>query len=232
MKKFMPLLIITLCGLLFGACSAQSEAEGMSGSLQESKAGTFATTQPEETEKAHDETTIESVPEETAIDPTAATTPLVVYEKYDIYEIGIANNESVFNIAIDGNPLDAAYLQELTTANTTAEMIAVEEKYISLWQEELDFAVAAYCAVLTQDDAQAFCEVQEMFTRYETAVYSYDSDLVLNHKYDIQVGSQAHQLLLSEKRETIRQRAIHIKYLHYLLECAAGATEFSSLTWS
>lgn len=222
MRKRILFMVGIVCCLFFWACTAQSAAEGTSEALKETKATTFATTQPEETE---------SVPEEATIEPAEETTPSVVYEKYDAYELGTEYNDSAFNIAMDSNPLDAAYLQELNTANTTAEMMAVEQKYIALWQEELDFAVAAYSAVLSQEDAQAFLEVQEMFTQYETATYVYDSALVLNNKYDIRMGSQAHQLLLAEKRETIRERTIHVKYLHYIQERAAGVTQYTSLNW-
>ena len=222
MRKIVPLMIVTVCGLFLWACTAQSAAESTLESLQEANTTTFATTQPEETESA---------PKETTIEPTMDTMPPVVYEKYDIYELGTEYNDTTFNTAIDGNPLDAAYLQELNTANTTAEMMAVEQKYAALWQEELEAAVANYTAVLSQEDAQAFLEVQEMFTQYETATYVYDSALVLNNKYDIRMGSQAHQLLLAEKRETIRERTIHVKYLHYIQERAAGVTQYTSLHW-
>ena len=77
-----------------------------------------------------------------------------------------------------------------------------------------------------------FDEAQSSFDAYVQTSFDFASEMLLEHKYDIQTGTASKWLLYSERREAVRERTIYVKYLHYLLEQAAGAEgEFESLTF-
>lgn len=162
-----------------------------------------------------------SAPEE--ITPTAETV-----DKYDRYELD--SQESQFNLAIADNPIDEAYAKEINQAGTVDEMAQVETKYISLWQNELANTVARYRNALSEEDKMTFDEAQSSFDAYIQISFDFASEMLLENKYDIQTGTASRWLLYSERREAVRERTIYVKYLHYLLERAAGAeSEFESL---
>ena len=50
----------------------------------------------------------------------------------------IVTSNKEFNKLFEKNPIDKAYLAEMEKASSTADMIAVNEKYTKLWQTEVD----------------------------------------------------------------------------------------------
>lgn len=151
-------------------------------------------------------------------------------EDYDIY--GLKQSDPVFNLAIANNGIDTAYRNEIDLASTNEELVQIELKYISIWEAELDSSIKKYIAVLSEEDQLAFQTSQELFDRYSEVSISYDANLLLQGKYGINLGTSSRWLLNVNKKEIIRERTIHVKYLHYLLEQAEGVQEdYSSLVF-
>ena len=88
--------------------------------------------------------------------------------------------------------------------------------------------------VISEDDAAAFLNTQDTFSDYINSSFKYDFDMLQEHKYDIHTGEVSRWLVYSAQREAIRERVIHIKYLHYLLERAGGKLngEYESLAFT
>ncbi len=150
------------------------------------------------------------------------------YTNYAVYELDDPNSE--FNKLIESNGLDQQYRQDLDEAGTVLQMIQVELKYQSLWQEELRNAVEKCNRYLTNEDKQALAQTETAFALYQEKAFAFDSDLLLKNEYDIHLGETAKWLLHCEKKEAIRERAIHVKYLLYILERAnnTGAAQTST----
>lgn len=159
---------------------------------------------------------------------TQSGEPVVPLEQFDIYELGTETYDSVFNAAMAGNPIDSAYLAEMSLAINTDDMVAVQEKYIDLWQAELERSTDAYTAQLSPEDTQTFLAAQALYLQALEVNYAYESNAVLNTP---SMGSAARFLLPSAMRTALRERTIHVKYLHYLLERTRSdsVSEYSSL---
>lgn len=163
------------------------------------------------------------------ITPLKHTNKAIAGQFYDVYELSDSNSE--FNQVIRNNPLDNAYQHEIALAGTVGEMCQVEQTYIRLWQNELERATTQFVTTLSDEDREAFTQVQEQFAAYLDASFAYDAELVLHNKYEVQLGEISKWLMYFQQRERIRERAIHIKYLHYLVERASDSTamEYTSL---
>lgn len=142
---------------------------------------------------------------------------------YDVYERNDAGSE--FNTAINNNTIDSMYRQEINRATTIAEMIQTELKYIDIWQNELDGTVKKYKPLLSAEDAASFDLVQSYFEEYSKHSFTFDGNIILQKEYNVHLGTTSKWLLYVEKRESLRERTIHVKYLHYLLERATVADQ-------
>ena len=151
-------------------------------------------------------------------------------KNYALYEPDVY--DSSFNIAIKNNKIDAAYDKDINLATTTDELVQVELKYISMWEAELDSSIKKYTSVLSDEDRLAFQASQDLFEEYYKASTSYDADMLLYGKYGINLGTSSTWLLYINKKEIIKERTFHIKYLHFLLERAQENPEvFASLVF-
>lgn len=152
-------------------------------------------------------------------------------DKYDIYETGF--DGSVFNSAINLNNIDVLYNEEISEAYTISEMVEIEIKYISIWRNELYSSAAKYEAMLTEKDKESFQKAQASFEEYLENSFNYDSEILLYDHYGIHMGTSSKWLLYVEMRNTIRDRTIHVKYLHYLLERVTGdESNYTSIMFS
>lgn len=147
---------------------------------------------------------------------TAVTT-----DHYDVYEIDSA--DSIFNHAVGNNEIDKRYQQEIQQAITTDEMVQVELKYITIWQEELEKSVARFESILSDEDADLLNQIQTGFHTFDETRFKLDSGILLQKKYNVQIGTASYWLLYCEKRDAIRDHTLHIKYMHYLVERSNGA---------
>ena len=150
-------------------------------------------------------------------------------DNYAIYELDSA--ESQFNMTIIENVIDEAYAKEIASVSTTGEMVQTEINYISIWQNELDSTIAKYIDVLSDEDREKFKKSQIAFDEFVKTSFDFESEILLQNKYDIHMGTSSNWLLYVERREAIRERTIHVKYLHFLLEYAMDKEEYASLTF-
>ena len=166
------------------------------------------------------------------VDCTAVDIESWGHSHHDIYELSSPDSE--FNSVINENAIDKAYHQEIQLATTVDEFVQTERKYIDLWLAELEDTTDKYMRVISEDDAAAFLNTQDTFSDYINSSFKYDFDMLQEHKYDIHTGEVSRWLVCSAQREAIRERVIHIKYLHYLLERAGGKLngEYESLAFT
>lgn len=145
---------------------------------------------------------------------------------YDVYELSTA--ESVFNVAMQNNPIDIAYEKELLSS---LDALEIENKYLRIWLEEMECSAKIYKDCLDENDAESFDAVQNSFKKYIEESFAFDAHVIKQETYSIRMGSASSQLLVSQKRQAVRERTIHIKYLHYLFECA-NEEAFSALSFN
>ena len=157
----------------------------------------------------------------TDIVETEPIATVVTTNHYDVYEIDSA--DSTFNNAVNNNEIDQRYQQEIQQAVSTDEMVQVELKYITIWEEELEKTIARFEPILSEEDAGLLNQMQTEFYAFDETRFKFDSGIILQKKYNVQMGTVSNWLLYCEKRDAIRDYTIHIKYLHYLVERSNGA---------
>jgi hypothetical protein len=148
-------------------------------------------------------------------------------KNFAIYEL--ENPDSPFNRAILDNPIDMAYQEEISKAETSQEMIQVEQKYLRIWEAELDNAAVQYTEALSAEDTAAFTEAKRLFSAYTTASFSYDLQIIREESYDIHLGTLSVPLLYARWKEAVKERTVYVKYMHYILERSAGAEAYTSM---
>lgn len=134
----------------------------------------------------------------------------------ELYQIGTGT--SVFTERIDENPLDAAYEKERQSAVTTQDFCAVEEKYVQLWQTELQRSLDDLNGYLTADDKAKLAKQQESWAAFALSETAVNKEILENDDYAVRLGSASVYQFLSERRALIRERTVKLKYLTYLLE--------------
>jgi len=150
-------------------------------------------------------------------------------ENYADYEMD--NPAAEFNVAMDENPIDLAYNQRMEKAGTVQEMTEAERQSMQHWQAELQRSIDAYTQILTQEDADAFCELSQQYLKASEALQEFDAEYLRSEEYQIQLGTTSAWLLCRRGRESVRELTIHVKYLHYLYERANNAQPYTSLTF-
>ena len=137
-------------------------------------------------------------------------------ENYDFYQVG--NGDSIFTETVKKNKIDKDYNEELLSATTTAEYMIIEKKYISAWYDEMLFSADAFSNYLNSNDRIQFIKSQKSWEKYILSDIEVLNDIINSNRYGVNMGSTYQFLKLSEKREILRERAIKIKYLTYLIE--------------
>lgn len=137
-------------------------------------------------------------------------------ENYDFYQVG--NGDSIFTETVKKNKIDKDYNEELLSATTTAEYTIIEKKYISAWYDEMLFSADAFSNYLNSNDRIQFIKSQKSWEKYILSDIEVLNDIINSNRYGVNMGSTYQFLKLSEKREILRERAIKIKYLTYLIE--------------
>ena len=137
-------------------------------------------------------------------------------ESYESYQITSSNSE--FNESIKNNIIDVNYNKSISTANSTREFIDIENRYINIWEDEMNSSIEMLVPYLSETDKNKFFTVQEKW--YETSIddLSVSVGIISNPDYNINLGSSSQYLFLSNKRKLFRNRTISIKYLTYLIE--------------
>lgn len=155
-------------------------------------------------------------------------------QSFDIYQI--TAERSKFDEAINNNSIDINYNGEFYRENlSTSESVAVQRKYIKIWKNEMDISINYFVQNLSEEDKETFLKSQEQWEISTTASLQNDRNiLVESSEYGIYLGDYFEVLYLSQTREMYRERTIHIKYLHYLLETfqSDNINEFKSLLFN
>ena len=121
---------------------------------------------------------------------------------------------------LNSNPIDELYFKEWKDAITTADITNLYQKYLSIWQSELDAVVEKIEKNLSDeelDDFQASQEAWELFykTNPNIAVDMYTSKMG--------VGSIVHEIYGNKSVKMIRYRTLELAEYCYLL---TGKFEF------
>ena len=110
------------------------------------------------------------------------------YESFDRYQIG--NGESKFDLFFQQNIIDKNYTSELSNATTTQEFIAVEKKYLGIWQEELKKSIDSFQLILSDSEKESLVQTQKEWEdwyleNYPDAIENATDkayDMLLKHK--------------------------------------------------
>ena len=134
-------------------------------------------------------------------------------ENFDIYTIGSME----FSEWAENNAIDVCYLNNYPSTGNTGDMMEYESEYASIWKNEMDFSTNSFCSALKDEDKVKFNKLQNDWynavianLQFEQQIFSYD--------YDISLGSSQLFTNRSAYRSAFRNRTLHIKYLHYVLE--------------
>jgi len=136
-----------------------------------------------------------------------------------------------FQSFIHENQIDKAYNDEIDHAGTTQQRAQIEQKYIKIWENELDHAASEYIAVLSAEDGQIFAETQRLFSTYTEDSFAFTFEVLRDESYDIYLGTEEIRLIYAQRRMAVRERTIYVKHMHYIMEQAAGAETYASLSF-
>ncbi len=164
-------------------------------------------------------TTIETLTEENEEFPVK-----IDYESFDRYQIG--NGESKFDLFFQQNIIDKNYISELSNATTTQEFIAVEKKYLGLWQEELKKSIDSFQLILSDSEKESLVQTQKEWEEYMKSRFLFEDHILTD---SVPMGSSSKWLFISQQREAYRERVALVKYLHYLLESDGGNQQEENL---
>lgn len=144
-------------------------------------------------------------------------------ESFDVYQI---TGTSSFDEQIAENPIDRDYNREFyEQATTTKEFLAVQDKYLKIWKDELAQTQQYFSKPLTAEEKEEFLKAQQEWENSIKATQGFEREFLRNPDHHIYLGSAYPYLAVSEHREAYRQRTIRIKYLCYLAEAATSTAQ-------
>jgi len=122
------------------------------------------------------------------------------------------------------NPIDTLVNERIETASYQ-ELDTVIQNGISIWEEEIDYAINQLFKDLTDETLQnKFLEQQKAWETFAQGEVVFDEKLIYSNKlggYAVDFGLSYRYMLLC------RERALHIKYLHYMMECSISDREIT-----
>ena len=133
-------------------------------------------------------------------------------EDFDIYSM-LEPSESEFNRIIANNDIDKNYIIKLNSAVTTYDFRQVELEYIEIWKKDLQSEVDILLSKLPKERAEEFSNIQDKWEEQMLDTIQADR-LVIDSDT---MGSAFEWQWLGTIREAYRERAIHIRYLNYLM---------------
>lgn len=120
------------------------------------------------------------------------------------------------------NPIDALVNEKINMASYQ-ELDAAIQNGISIWKEEIDYAINQLFKDMTDETMQnKFLAQQNTWEMFAQGEVAFDEELIYSNKlggYAVDFGMSYRYMLLC------RNRALHIKYLHYMMECGISDRE-------
>ncbi len=137
-------------------------------------------------------------------------------ENFELYTI--TSEDSEFNSAMNNNPIDKSYSTDINAATATKEFADTENKYIEIWNDEMDYSAEILKSYLSETDKAKFTQLQDEWYKSAEDDLKFSNSIVSNGDYGIRIGSSSQYMFPSKKRELLRNRTVSIKYLTYLIE--------------
>ena len=137
-------------------------------------------------------------------------------ENFESYTLTSENSE--FNSVMNNNPIDKSYSTDINAATTTKEFANAENKYIEIWNDEMNYSAEILKSHLSETDKAKFAELQDEWYKSVEDDLKFSNIIVSNGDYGIRLGSSSQYMFLSKKRKLLRNRTVSIKYLTYLIE--------------
>ena len=140
-------------------------------------------------------------------------------KRYDVYQWGATSlKPDKFSAAMADNPIDEkrAYESQNDGPGTTKEMVAFYSRYLQVWKDELSFSIDSLKTYLSDEESKQLDAAQEDWEKSLNSSFDFDMLIISNH--EISLGSQftyGRTIFLINQYE---DRAIHIKYMTYLIE--------------
>ena len=134
-----------------------------------------------------------------------------------------------FIAAMQNNPIDIDFWAEFAETEDEEEIDALYQKYINLWQEEIDRATADLSSVL------GILYEEELYNYAAIAIEAGAQKATLDYQYYLNIDEGAYigtyfiAGLLEMQMDMFRQTAFRLKYMLYLTETADGGTADASL---
>ena len=140
-------------------------------------------------------------------------------KRYDVYQQGAMGQKlDRFSAAMADNPITERMNNELRSdgPGTTWDFVVFYGDYLSVWKDELVFSIDNFKIYLSDDEIVLFDIAQE---DWEKSLYSYfDFDMQVLGDHNIALGSQQSYGRTIYILNQYSDRAIHIKYMTYLIE--------------
>ena len=152
-------------------------------------------------------------------------------ENFESYTI--TSGDSEFNSAMNNNSIDKSYSTDVNAATTTKEFADTENKYIEIWNDEMNYSAEILKSYLSETDKAKFTELQDEWYKSAEDDLKFSNSIISNGDYGIRLGSSSQYMLLSKKRKLLRNRTVSIKYLTYLIETQTdNPDETKNQKWS
>ena len=143
----------------------------------------------------------------------------------DTYEKYGAKKATFFLNAIISNNIDKSYLKELEKCTSTIEMISLENKYIDVWKEELEYSIGVLNDLSTAEQTENFSYAQEKWLESLEANADVTQSFLENS-----IGRELRVQMLTECKKQYRERVFEIKYYAFMIEYTQGIIDdFTSL---
>ena len=158
---------------------------------------------------------------ETDAKTTVTTLPTQIpsYSKYQISD----GQATEFDRVINDNPIDKAYQGK----EENDQLLS----YVDAWKAEYRSSCEKYTAALPQEQQADYEQLQSAWEDNMLAKFALENQIIKYNSIDALLGSAYDSLYLSAICSAYREQAIHVKYLHYLLEVSKKAEEYQSLTF-
>jgi len=141
-------------------------------------------------------------------------------------------NSDITNL-FNSNPIDEAYLSDKQHDNGTTGIASADEKYLKIWQNEVNFSSSNLRKLLNGSDVINFNKQQETWKNWITGSTNFDQSILDNNQYGTNMGTQREFVYTEAIINQYRERDYHLKYLTAMLEVwNAHPKPESQWTWN
>lgn len=126
------------------------------------------------------------------------------YSNYDYDE---------FNTAMNNNPIDSSEHESLPISGNTYDLVQHYGKYIEVWENEINFSIENLKNLITPEQYALLSSAQKVWKEANEETMQFDINALGNS-----LGREFQFSYLHRTLEAYRERAIHIKYLTFIIE--------------